>query len=169
LTRVELAFNLAEGRQSCGELTFGLYPAVASLQAAGIAPAVRVVTLGSEQQHVAVPHVVKQLAELPSLYVLNLARSITFSDAGLSALSCLTGLSTLNLWQFQRRSKHQILEQLPEVFSQLPSLHTLVVPSTCRKMSWLSDADLQLLTAAERQALKDRLTALPGLACIGYV
>jgi hypothetical protein len=154
----------AQAEESLEEPTFGLSAAVARLAAGGMIDAVRRVTLsgqyvcGPEHSIVAGPEVLQQLAQLPNLCSLGFSSYVRVSDEGLSAFSCLAGLTALDMQSYEC-SKQQMLQGLPDVVEQLPLLRKLVVPSR-REMyrAW---------GPAEQQALKERLSGITHLTCVG--
>lgn len=134
LTHVELEFHLGGPHlvpDDHVDGTDGLSQAVASLEAAGVAGAVRKVTL----KHYVEDSVreltrckVLQLARLPSLCALAISNSC--DREGLAALGRLTGLTRLDLSSWRVNSKED-LWQLPGVLSELPLLRELVMRDDC--------------------------------------
>jgi len=150
-------YEFGEAEQSHSEPT--LSQDVARLQAAGVAGAVRKVHLDAWDSAPAGPQVLQQLADLPNLCTLSLLWPVTFTDDGLSALSCLTGLTELNCRDFQASSQ-QLLQQLPDAVERLPLLRKLFVLNSYHLAEKLSEA--------EQQVLKDRLKRVPHLSCVGF-
>lgn len=149
LTHLELLYYL---RDQTDDSTWGLSQAVAELQAAGVAGKVRRVLLDSEDVrsygYSAGPEFLQELAKLPN--VCDISITCQCNDYGLAAVSCLTGLTRLDMSAWPAWSPGELM-QLPDVVSRMPLLHEVVLRKNCFQTARLN--------MAGQQALLDRLSS----------